>query len=129
MIPCEETARGGREGADVLRVDRPNDPGLGVGAERWYDVMARGRRSVTLDLKRPDGVAAAIALGAKADAVIEGFRPGVMERLGLGPDVLLAAEIRLGGNYPAPVVDFPSSRAAALAAYATIKGAPLAVRD
>ncbi len=82
-------------GADVLLVDRPNDPGLGIGAQRWYDVMTRGRRSVTLDLKRPDGVAAAIGLAAKADAIIEGFRPGVMERLGLGPDVLLACNPRL----------------------------------
>jgi alpha-methylacyl-CoA racemase len=77
-------------GADVLLVDRTEDPGLGLERERWYDVMMRGRRSVTLDLKSPDGVAAALELAAKADAIIEGFRPGVMERLGLGPDVLLA---------------------------------------
>jgi alpha-methylacyl-CoA racemase len=82
-------------GADVLLVDRPHDPGLGIGAARWYDVMARGRRSVTLDLKRPDGVRAALELAANADAIIEGFRPGVMERLGLGPDVLLGRHPRL----------------------------------
>src|SRR4029078_7599127 len=70
-------------GADVLLVDRAQDAQLGFGRERWYDVMMRGRRSVTLDLKTPDGVTAAIALAARADAVIEGFRPGVMERLGL----------------------------------------------
>jgi alpha-methylacyl-CoA racemase len=57
--------------------------------------MLRGRRSVTLDLKSPDGVAAAVLLAQKADALIEGFRPGVMERLGLGPHVLLAANPRL----------------------------------
>ena len=63
-------------GADVLLVDRPSDPHLGLGRERWYDVMMRGRRSVTLDLKSPDGVDAALLLAQKADALIEGFRPG-----------------------------------------------------
>jgi alpha-methylacyl-CoA racemase len=82
-------------GADVLLVDRTADARLGFGRERWYDVMLRGRRSVTLDLKRADGVRAALALAARADVVIEGFRPGVMERNGLGPDVLLARNPRL----------------------------------
>ena len=82
-------------GADVLLVDRPADSGLGIGRERRHDVMMRGRRSVTLDLKAKDGVAAALRLATKADAIIEGFRPGVMERLGLGPDTLLAANPRL----------------------------------
>jgi alpha-methylacyl-CoA racemase len=82
-------------GADVLLLDRPDDPRLGFGRDRWFDVMMRGRRSATLDLKSPTGVAAALALAAKADALIEGFRPGVMERLGLGPDVLLKANPRL----------------------------------
>jgi alpha-methylacyl-CoA racemase len=82
-------------GADVLLVDRPTDPGLGLDRARRTDVMLRGRRSVTLDLKSPDGVAAALALAGKADAIIEGFRPGVMERLGLGPDALLARNPRL----------------------------------
>ncbi len=77
-------------GADVLLIDRPQDPGLGLGRNRWNDVMLRGRRSVTLDLKSAGGVAAAKQLVAKADAIIEGSRPGVMERLGLGPDVLHA---------------------------------------
>jgi alpha-methylacyl-CoA racemase len=76
-------------GADVMLVDRIADPHLGLERERWYDVMLRGRRSVTLDLKTANGVAAARLLAARADALIEGFRPGVMERLGLGPDVLL----------------------------------------
>jgi alpha-methylacyl-CoA racemase len=82
-------------GADVLLVDRSEDSRLGFGRERWYDVMFRGRRSVTLDLKSEGGVAAALALADKADAVIEGFRPGVMERLGLGPDTLLARNPKL----------------------------------
>jgi alpha-methylacyl-CoA racemase len=82
-------------GADVLLVDRPSDPRLGFGRDRWSDVMLRGRRSVTLDLKSPDGVTAALALAARADALIEGFRPGVLERLGLGPEVLLGRNPKL----------------------------------
>jgi alpha-methylacyl-CoA racemase len=82
-------------GADVLLVDRPGDAGLGIGRNRWFDVMMRGRRSATLDLKSKSGAEAALALAAKADAVIEGFRPGVMERLGLGPDALLKANPKL----------------------------------
>ena len=82
-------------GADVLLVDRVSAPQLGVQSERSHDVMLRGRRSVTLDLKTPGGVQAALQLADKADALGEGFRPGVMERLGLGPDVLLARNPRL----------------------------------
>ena len=82
-------------GANVLLVDRPSDPRLGLERERWYDVMLRGRRSVTLDLKSASGVVAARAMARKADVVLEGFRPGVMERLGLGPDVLLADNPKL----------------------------------
>ena len=78
-------------GADVLLVDRPADAGLGLERERWFDTMLRGRRSVTLDLKSPGGVAAALTLARNADVVLEGFRPGVMERLGIGPDAMLAA--------------------------------------
>ena len=76
-------------GADVLLVDRPRASDLGLKRERWYDVMLRGKRSVTLDLKSPRGVQAALELVGRADALIEGFRPGVMERLGLGPDAAL----------------------------------------
>src|SRR5438128_44926 len=61
-------------GADVLLVDRVQDGGLGFNRERWYDVMLRGRRSVTLDLKNQSGVDAALALVDKADALLEGFR-------------------------------------------------------
>ena len=82
-------------GADVLLVDRPNDPRLGFARDRWYEVMLRGRRSITLDLKSKQGVEAAMRLAARADAVIEGFRPGVMERLGLGPEELLARNPKL----------------------------------
>jgi alpha-methylacyl-CoA racemase len=82
-------------GADVLLIDRPDDPGLGLGRDRWSDVMLRGRRSATLDLKSKSGVGAAFELAGKADAIIEGFRPGVMERLGLGPEVLLKKNPKL----------------------------------
>jgi alpha-methylacyl-CoA racemase len=77
-------------GADVLLVDRTSAPPLGVESPRWSDVMLRGRRSVTLDLKAPGGAQAALLLADQADVLIEGFRPGVMERLGLGPEVLAA---------------------------------------
>ena len=82
-------------GADVLVVDRPADSDLGLKRERWYDVMMRGKRSVTLDLKSPDAKEVALTLLGKADALIEGFRPGVMERLGLGPDAALARNPKL----------------------------------
>jgi alpha-methylacyl-CoA racemase len=82
-------------GADVLLVDRAEDPRLGFGRARWYDVMMRGRRSVTLDLKSARGTEAARLLADKADVVIEGFRPGVMERLGLGPESLLERNPKL----------------------------------
>jgi len=82
-------------GADVLLLDRPGDSDLGIGRERRFDVMRRGRRSLVVDLKTPAGVAAALSVCERADALIEGFRPGVMERLGLGPDVLLARNPRL----------------------------------
>ena len=82
-------------GADVLVVDRPADSDLGLKRERWYDVMMRGKRSVTLDLKSPAAKEAALTLLGKADALIEGFRPGVMERLGLVPDIALARNPKL----------------------------------
>jgi alpha-methylacyl-CoA racemase len=76
-------------GADVVRIDRKNGRSFGK------DVGARGRRLVTLDMKQPEDVATALALIEKADVLIEGFRPGVMERLGVGPDVALARNPRL----------------------------------
>jgi alpha-methylacyl-CoA racemase len=82
-------------GADVLVVDRPADTDLGLKRERWYDVMMRGKRSVTLDLKEKNGAQTALQLVSKADALIEGFRPGVMERLGLGPEAALARNPKL----------------------------------
>ena len=72
-------------GADVVRVDRKGG-GRGLGK---YDVTARGRRSVALDLKDAQDISVALALIERADVLIEGFRPGVMERLGLGPEEAL----------------------------------------
>ena len=82
-------------GADVLLVDRPAASSLGLKRERWMDVMLRGRRSVTLDLKSKGAAGAALELVSRADALIEGFRPGVMERLGLGPEACLKANPKL----------------------------------
>lgn len=81
-------------GADVIRFDRPaaaGAPGSGVPD----DLMRRGRRSLAVDLKHPDGLAVARRLIGNADGLLEGFRPGVMERLGLGPDVCLQENPRL----------------------------------
>jgi alpha-methylacyl-CoA racemase len=81
-------------GADVIRIDRlPGAAGLG-------DVLAasplgRGRRSVALDLRKPGGAEVALRLAERCDALIEGFRPGVAERLGVGPDVALARNPKL----------------------------------
>ena len=82
-------------GADVLVIDRPATTDLGLKRERWYDVMLRGKRSVTLDLKSGSAKEAALALAGRADALIEGMRPGVMERLGLGPEEVLRKNPRL----------------------------------
>lgn len=82
-------------GADVLCIDRTAASGLGIGLPREFNALARGKRSVALDLKREDGVEAAMDLIATADILIEGFRPGVMERLGLGPAQCLARNSRL----------------------------------
>ena len=82
-------------GADVLRVDRPAPPDMGVARDTRYEVSGRGRRSIVVDLKAPDGVQRVLQLAARADVLLEGMRPGVMERLGLGPDACLARNPRL----------------------------------
>ena len=82
-------------GATVLRIDRPGGSDLGLQRPRRYDLLLRGRYSVEIDLKSPDGKALALRLVERADALIEGFRPGVTERLGLGPDDCLARNPRL----------------------------------
>jgi len=82
-------------GADVLRIDRVADAGLGIAMDTKYSLLNRGRRSVALDLKRPEATETVLRLADRADALIEGFRPGVMERLGLGPDTCMARNPRL----------------------------------
>jgi len=82
-------------GATVLRLERPTPSGLGVERPTNLNFLNRGRRSVVVDLKRPEGVALALSLVERADGLIEGFRPGAMERLGLGPDDCLARNPRL----------------------------------
>ncbi len=82
-------------GADVLSVDRPSASDLGFAIERRYDLLNRGKRALALDLKNPQGVATVLQLLGSADLLIEGFRPGVMERLGLGPAVCQQANARL----------------------------------
>jgi alpha-methylacyl-CoA racemase len=82
-------------GADVVRVDRIEPSGLGVGMTTTFDVCARNRRSIALDLKRAESLGVVLRLVERADVLIEGFRPGVAERLGLGPDVCLARNVRL----------------------------------
>jgi alpha-methylacyl-CoA racemase len=69
-------------GAEVIRIDRKGETRFGK-----FDITCRGRRSVALDLKQPEGVKTVLKLIEHADALIEGFRPGVMERLGLGPQI------------------------------------------
>lgn len=80
----------GDMGAEIIRIDRPG------GADPWTKkVIRRGRRSVVADLKSAEDIALVRDLITRADALIEGFRPGVMERLGLGPEAMLAANPRL----------------------------------
>ena len=78
-------------GAEVIRVGRPEPSFL----QANFDVMSRGKKSITLDLKKPEHKAALLKVVETADALIEGFRPGVMERLGIGPEVCLEVNPRL----------------------------------
>ena len=83
-------------GADIIRVERtPASSARAAGKERHWDILARSRRSIAVDLKKPEGVEVVLDLVSGADGLIEGFRPGVAERLGLGPDDCLARNKRL----------------------------------
>lgn len=85
----------GQLGASVSRISPPIDPGLGVGIKPEFDVMNAGKTRHALDLKTPEGLAALHEQLAQADVLIEGFRPGVLERLGLAPADLLKQHPRL----------------------------------
>src|SRR5262245_7214904 len=82
-------------GADVVRIDRASGKTRPIDGDPRLDVSARGRRSLALDLKKPEALATVLRLCTQVDGLIEGFRPGVMERLGLGPEQCLAANPRL----------------------------------
>ncbi|OSP41786.1 carnitine dehydratase [Streptomyces sp. 13-12-16] len=110
-------------GADVVRVDRPGGPGLGI--DPALDVTNRNKRSVIVDLKAPDGPARVLGLAERADVLIEGYRPGVAERLGVGPGDCRARNPRLvygrmtGWGQQGPLAD----RAGHDIAYTALTGA------
>ena len=82
-------------GADIIRIDRSERATYPPNTEPHVDLMNRGRRSVAVDLKHPDGVGLVLRLVEQADGLMEGFRPGVAERLGMGPDVCLGRNPKL----------------------------------
>jgi alpha-methylacyl-CoA racemase len=82
-------------GAEVIRIDRPTGVGPVPLGEPSGDLLNRGRRSVAVDLKHPDGAATVLRLVERAHALLEGFRPGVAERLGIGPEICLERNPRL----------------------------------
>lgn len=83
-------------GAEILRIDRPQAAAdLGIKRPLETNFILRGRQTIRVDLKRPEGIELALALVERSDALIEGFRPGVMERLGLGPEPCLMRNPRL----------------------------------
>ncbi len=124
-------------GADVVKVDRLTDAGLGIAMPAKYQVLHRGRPSIAVDLKSPDGLAAVKRLIDRADVLIEGFRPGVAERMGLGPEECFATNPKLVyGRMTGWGQDGPLARAAghdmnyialtgALAAIGPAGGAPV----
>jgi alpha-methylacyl-CoA racemase len=82
-------------GAEVVRVDRLTPAGLGVAVPPKFDLLGRGRRSIAIDLTKKEGAGTLLQLVEKADALIEGFRPGVTERLGIGPEDCFARNPKL----------------------------------
>lgn len=100
-------------GAEVIRIDRAGGLQAGVPIDGGRDVMLRSRRSISLDLKSPAAVGIVKRLAGRSDGLIEGFRPGVMERLGLGPDALMQINPSLvygrmtGWGQTGPMADMP----------------------
>jgi alpha-methylacyl-CoA racemase len=82
-------------GATVLRIDRQQPSGLGLPGATRFNILNRSRHAIAVDVKKPEGVELVLHLASRADALIEGFRPGVMERLGLGPEPCLARNPKL----------------------------------
>ena len=82
-------------GASVIRVTRPGGADVGIGLPEKFNVMNRSRPAITVDLKSATGIETVLKLCDRGDALLEGFRPGVMERLGLGPDVCRKRNARL----------------------------------
>lgn len=82
-------------GAQIVRIGRPGKADLGIDMPARFDLMNRSRPTIAVDLKRPEGVSLVLDLCQRADALFEGFRPGAMERLGLGPDTCLARNAKL----------------------------------
>jgi alpha-methylacyl-CoA racemase len=82
-------------GAEVIRVERPGGQWLTAGGDPKYDVHNRGKSSICINMKSEEGIACAKKLISSADALIEGYRPGVMEKLGLGPDECLKINPKL----------------------------------
>ncbi|HEV3131034.1 MAG TPA: CaiB/BaiF CoA-transferase family protein [Acidimicrobiales bacterium] len=82
-------------GADIIRIDRSDRASYPPHQDPHVDLLNRGRRSVAVDLKHPEGVALVLQLADRADGLMEGFRPGVAERLGIGPEICLARNPRL----------------------------------
>ncbi len=100
-------------GAEILRLDRPGGSASFAYPDPSVDFLARGRRSISVDLKHPEGVSLLLRLLESCDALLEGFRPGVMERLGLGPEVCLERNPKLvygrmtGWGQEGPLADAP----------------------
>lgn len=126
-------------GADVIKVERPGtgDSARSIGWEHegeaiWWKLIARNKRSIALDLKDPDDLEVMLRLCDSADVLIENLRPGKLENLGLGPDVLLERNERLvitrvtGFGQDGPYSSKPgfASQAEALSGYAAISGEP-----
>nr|HIL74811.1 CoA transferase [Rhodospirillales bacterium] len=82
-------------GAEILRIDKMSSKSAENSGNGNFDILSRGRQTLTIDLKKPDGALLALKMIEKADALIEGFRPGVMEKLGLGPEKCLKKNPKL----------------------------------